>query len=248
MVRGLVQKQDVRVLQNEAAQVHPGLLPAGEAVEQLLSLLRGDGKAVGDFIHRHVRVIAPEDLEPLGKGPVAPQQRRVRFSRRHAALQGLHFPCQAFQPGEGGAEHVLHGVPRRVDGDLGDEPQPVAVGDGNLSLVVVQLSRQYAKQGGFARAVPAQQAHPLPLVNLKGQAVQDVVPHLKGLDQGVDLYLNHSVLSFILQFTFLAGGPPASRISWSGTPLPARWSPAPAAAGAPAGLPPSWGSTARTRR
>jgi hypothetical protein len=35
MVGGLVQQQDVRILQNEPAQVHPGLLPAGEAVEGL---------------------------------------------------------------------------------------------------------------------------------------------------------------------------------------------------------------------
>ena len=70
VVRRLVQQQNVRVLQDEPPQVHPGLLPAGEAVEELLPLLLGNGEAVGDFIHGHVGIIAAEDLEPLGQGPI----------------------------------------------------------------------------------------------------------------------------------------------------------------------------------
>ena len=67
--------------------------------------------------------------------------------------------------------------------------RPWRNGDG--ALVAVQLPGQYFEQGGLAGAVFAQQAHPLPLVDLKGDAVQNIVAHLKGLDQAVDLYLNH---------------------------------------------------------
>ena len=35
VVGGLVQQQNVRVLQDQSSQVHPGLFPAGEAVKQL---------------------------------------------------------------------------------------------------------------------------------------------------------------------------------------------------------------------
>ena len=65
VVGGLVQQQDVRVLQDEAAQVHPGLFPAGEAVEQLGPLAVRNGQAVGDLIHRHICVIAAKCLKPL---------------------------------------------------------------------------------------------------------------------------------------------------------------------------------------
>ena len=47
MVGGLVQQQDVRVLQNEPGQVHPGLLPAGEGVEELGAHGGGDVQTVG---------------------------------------------------------------------------------------------------------------------------------------------------------------------------------------------------------
>ena len=36
MVGRLIQQQNVRILQNQAAQVHPGLFSAGQLVEQLL--------------------------------------------------------------------------------------------------------------------------------------------------------------------------------------------------------------------
>jgi hypothetical protein len=100
--------------------------------------------------------------------------------------------------GEGGAEHVLHRIPGRVHGDLGDEAHPAALSDDHLALVVVHLPCQDVKKRGLSRAVPAQQADPFPLVNLEGEAVQHVFPHFKGFDQIVYLNVNH-ILSVIVQ-------------------------------------------------
>ena len=212
VVGGLVQQQDVRVLQDEAAQVHPGLLPAGEAVEKLLPLGVRNGQAVCDLVHRHVRVVAAEGLEPLAEGAVPLQNRRVALPGGHPGLQGPHLLRQALQPGESGAQHVLHRVAGGIDGDLGDQAHPSALAHHDGALVIVQLAGQYLEQGGLAGAVAAQQAHPLPLVHLKGEAVQDVLPHLKGFDQVVYLDLNHMLASI---------APQASRSACCGTPSPA---------------------------
>ena len=103
------------------------------------------------------------------------------------------------EPPKGGAEHIVHRVPRRVHRDLGDQTHPVARRNGHGALIVVQFSRQYFEQGGLACAVFAQQAHPLALVDLKGDAVQNIVPHLKGLHQAIDLNLNHRFSSALPQ-------------------------------------------------
>ena len=63
MVRGLVQQQDVRILQNEPSQVHPGLLSAGQTREFPLPHFPRDGQAVGHLVHRRLRVPAAQSLE-----------------------------------------------------------------------------------------------------------------------------------------------------------------------------------------
>ena len=143
VVGGLVQQQDVRVLQNQAAQVHPGLFAPGQAVEQLLALLVGNGQAIGNFVHRHVGVIAAEHLEFFTEGAVSPQCGGVGVALRHSGGEPLHLLRQFLQAGEGGAQHILHRIPGGVYGNLGDEAQTAALTDGDLALVIIQLSRQY---------------------------------------------------------------------------------------------------------
>ena len=93
--------------------------------------------------------------------------------------------------GEGRVQHIPHRIPFRVYRDLGDQPQPLARGDGNGTLVGVDLPGHHAENGGLARAVAAQQAHPLPLVDLEGEAVQNSFADLELLDQAGKLYVNH---------------------------------------------------------
>ena len=58
MVGRLIQQQDVRVLQNEPAQVDAGLFAAGKPVEQPRAHLRVNAQAVGHLIHRRIGVVA----------------------------------------------------------------------------------------------------------------------------------------------------------------------------------------------
>ena len=83
-------------------------------------------------------------------------------------------------PGEGGMEDVLHGIARRIDRDLGDQADAAVFGDGDAALVGLQLAGEDPEEGGFARAVAAQEAHALSGLDLEGDAVQDVVSYLKG--------------------------------------------------------------------
>lgn len=105
-----------------------------------------------------------------GQGPVALEQGRVAVPLHLPGELG-HLVLHGLELVEGRLQHVLHGVVRGIDGNLGDEPQPLAGGDAHLPLVVVQLPGENLEQGGFACAVLAQKAHPLPLVHLKAQAV-----------------------------------------------------------------------------
>ena len=73
--------------------------------------------------------------------------------------------------GEGGLEHVLHGEAHRVHWDLGDQAQPPSAGNDHIALVGLQLPGENAEEGGLARAVAAQQSHPLPGLHLEGDAV-----------------------------------------------------------------------------
>ena len=80
---------------------------------------------------------------------------------------------------KGGVQHILHGVARRVDGDLGDQSQPPVGGNDHLPLVGVDHAGEDAQQGGLAAAVWAQQPHPLAGIHLEGKPVQYFFADLK---------------------------------------------------------------------
>ena len=209
MVGRLIQQQNVRILQNQAAKVHPGLFSAGKLVEQPAPHIVGNGQAVGHLADGHVRIVSAEHLKPLGKTAIALQNGRVRLPRRHAARQFFHFSGQGVESPEGRAQHIVHGVPLRVHRDLRDQTHAVTRRNGDGALVAVQFSYQYFEQRGLAGAVFAQQTYPLPLIDLKGDAIQNIVAHLKGFYKVVDLNLNHNTS---------ASPPSAAQSAWSVTP------------------------------
>ena len=209
VVGWLVQQEDVRILQDEAAQVDSRLLAAGEGVEEALAHVPRDGEAVRDIVHGDIGIVAAEGLEAGGEGIVAPEEGGVILPRRHALREALHLLPQLLEPGEGAAEDILHGAARGVDGDLGDEAHPAAGGDDGLALVGLQLAGEDPEEGALPRAVAAQEAHPLPLVDLEGDAVQDIFTDLEGLYQSLDLNINHRSPS---------GLPPAGRSASRGRP------------------------------
>ena len=198
MVGGLVQQEDVRILQNEPAQIHPGLLPAGEAGEELGAHLRGNGQAVCHLAHCRVRIIPADALKLGGQLPVPAQSGLAVVPRRHGGGQPLHLLRQLLVAGEGGVQNVVHRVPLGIHGDLGDEAQAAVFGDHHLALVGLQLPGENPEEGGLPRAVSAQQAHPLAGLDLEGHAVQNVVPYFKGFFQFIDADFYHG---FFLSYT-----------------------------------------------
>ena len=159
VVGGLVQQQDVRVLQNQAAQVHPGLLPAGEIVKGPLAHLGGDGQAVAHLVLVGVHLIAAPGLEGGGE-LVIPGHGGLVLPPAHGLGQLGHLPLHLVQRGEGVIQHVLHRVACGIDGDLGNQTHPLARGDDHLSLVIVHHAGENAQQGRLAAAIRPQQSDP----------------------------------------------------------------------------------------
>ena len=170
MVCRLVQQQDVGVLQDQAGQVHPGLFPAGQAFKQLLPHSLRDGQSVAHLVDPGVRLIAAGCLIGRRELIIPGHQGRV--------CAGGHLPGE---PGQlllhlsqglkGGGQHILHGIARRIDRDLGDQPHPLSRGDHHLALVIVHRASEDAQQRGLATAVGPQQPHPLPSVHLEGEPI-----------------------------------------------------------------------------
>jgi hypothetical protein len=59
------------------------------------------------------------------------------------------------------------------------------------ALVAIHFAGEDAEERGLARAVGAQKAHPLPLVDLEGEPVQYVFSDFKGLYKSLRLNLDH---------------------------------------------------------
>ena len=80
--------------------------------------------------------------------------------------------------------------------NLGDEADLPARRKAHLAGVVVQLPGQNFEERRLARAVPAEQAHALPCLNVKADAVQQIRVGIEALDQV--LYRNIDHICFLL--------------------------------------------------
>ena len=89
MVGGLIQQQDVRVLQNEPGQVDPGLLAAGELIEELLAHCRRDFQAVADLAQTDGGIVAALSLKALRQIVVAGEGGLIRLPCAHSGSQIL---------------------------------------------------------------------------------------------------------------------------------------------------------------
>ena len=190
VVGGLVQQQNIRLFQQKPGKIDPGLLAAGQAVKFLGPLGRRDAQAVADLIHIHIHIIAAAGLEAVYQGIVFPEL-LSRGPLGHGLLQGLHFPFGGGQLRKCGAQHVLHGIARRETGNLRDETQFFIGVHVDLPAVIVHFAGEDFEKGGFAAAVAAQNGHPLPFLNVKGQVLQQVFPDDKEFFNVFYGYINH---------------------------------------------------------
>ena len=74
VVRRLVQQEDVRILQNQAAQIDPGLFAAGQSGEFPLAHLLRNAKAVAHLADAHVQIVAAGLLKTGGQTVIAAQK------------------------------------------------------------------------------------------------------------------------------------------------------------------------------
>ncbi len=71
VVGGLVQQEDVGILQNQAGQVDPGLLPAGEGGKKLPPHVLGNLQAIAHLIQLRLGIVAAPRLKSGGEGRTA---------------------------------------------------------------------------------------------------------------------------------------------------------------------------------
>ena len=82
-----------------------------------------------------LRPPAAQTLEPGVQLAVAAEGGLVGRALLHAEGQRVHLVLHAVHPGEGGAQHVLHRIARRVHRYLGDKTYPAACAQLYLALV-----------------------------------------------------------------------------------------------------------------
>ena len=195
VVRRLVEQQNVRILQNEAAEVHARLFAARECVEQALAHLRRNGQAVCDLVDGRFRVVPAKALELCRKLSVAAQRFLALVAVCHLLGEGVHLVLQPLHARKGALEHILDRVALGIHGDLRNEAEPAARGDAHLARVIIKLPRQDTKERCLARAVFAEQAHALAGIDLKGDAVQYFLFEIKGLHKSRYADVDHALVS-----------------------------------------------------
>ncbi len=211
MVGWFVQKKNVSVLQNEAAQVHPGLFPAGETVEKLGAHFRGNGEAVGHLTHGGIGIITADALKFGRQLTIAAKGLFAAVSRRHGDGQFFHFLRQLLVSGKSGMQHVVHGEALGIHGNLGNQAHAAVFGYDHAALVRLQFSGQNPEQRGFSGAVSAQKPHPLSALHLKGDPIEYVISYFKGFFQSI--YTN-----FYHNLTYTVSRRPAWTVGRGGCP------------------------------
>ena len=191
MVGGLVQQENVRVLQNEPGQIHPGLFSAGKGGEKLCAHVRRDVKTVGHPVSLPLGLVAAHVFKALHQPVIFHEGAFV--TRGHGLFQLFHLRPDLVQTPVGGLQHILHGVALGVAGNLRDETQSHSLSDGDVAAVLRDLAHKDAEQRGLAGAVFAEDAHALAPLNLKAQTVEDVFVHFKGLGQTLYRDVYHSL-------------------------------------------------------
>ncbi len=174
VVAGLVQEEEVRGVQEGAAQLDAHLLAAGEGVARAVAVLHGEPQAQEAALQIHlvgVPAVVEEPVLDLGRGV-------------EGGLGGVplgHVFVEALQ-GRLLFQHVVEGLEEvRPGADV--EAGQILLGNGGdsqgarpseFSAVVLFSARQEAEEGGLARAVGAHEGPALPGVDLPVHAPQDL--------------------------------------------------------------------------
>ena len=170
MVGRLVEQQNVGLLQKQPREIHSRLLSAGKRGKKLLTLRLRNCQTVADFIRFGVDLISAAGFKAVCERVIL-QQDFLRRMLGHLPLQLAHASFDPVQPGERRAQHVVYRIICRIDRNLGNEPHLFPLRESNRAGIIVDFARQNLKQRRLARAVFAEQTHPLARLHVKTDAV-----------------------------------------------------------------------------
>ena len=156
VVGRLVEQQDVGLFQNDAREVDARLLAAREQGEPLRAHALRDIQTVAHAIDLKIAVVPAEDLQPGLELCISLEQRGVIRLARHLVGERIHGGGDLVRLAERQPQHVLdRGVVREIR-HLVDHARVFPRAERNMPAVVRQAAGQDVQQGGFARAVRAQ--------------------------------------------------------------------------------------------
>ena len=190
VVRRLVKQQYVRLFKDEAREVHPRPLAAGEQVKRLLAHSLRDIQSVCHSVAVGIHVVSAE-AGKVGREPVVLRKELVRLVGLHSFGKLVEACAYGVQLAVRVLQNVLGRPSVGIDGDLRYEPQALSGGYRHRALIIVYLTRQNAEQRRFAAAVMAENADALTLGNVEAEPVKYIFTQFKGLDKSVDGYICH---------------------------------------------------------
>ena len=164
VVGGLVQDQQVGLLQQELCNGQTGLLAAAELVDGFVKAVAQKAHAGEDGVYPHRDVVPVPCQVGVLQPPVFFRHGLVSGSLRHGVGGGLQLVLQAENVGKNAA-HLLQDGPA-----LGEAAILLLIADGQVPaagdrpLVVLQGPADDVQQGGFSRAVLPHQSNPVPVL------------------------------------------------------------------------------------
>ena len=139
MVGRLVQKEDIRVLKNEAGKIDPCFFTAGELAEKALAHRGRDIETVCNTAALKLGVIAAETLE-VGCEAVVLTEDLLGGVFFHKMSELVNASAYGINSVMSGFENILGGIVGGVDGDLGNKTEPFSFSHKNFAVIVVDLT------------------------------------------------------------------------------------------------------------
>ena len=187
VVGGLVQNEDVRLLQQQLCQPQAGQLAAGQDCDVLGPGILREAHAGQHLFDVDVHIVSIGCVDDVLQCIVLLQQRGILRRSRHPALQDLHL-CHGIQHmGEAGAHlavDIQRGVQLRV---LFQIPKDDAMGHTELALIVGIFPGQDLQKGGLACTVLAHDADAVLPLDAGRDIMQDDLL-AEGLSQFFQMY------------------------------------------------------------
>ena len=172
VVRGLVQNQQIGLLQQQLGQAQARVLAPGQHGHAFAVSLGREGHAVQDLFDLRVHVVAVGRVNDGLQGRVALHQGIVARGGGHLGLHPLHFGHGVQHRAKGVLHLAVNGAAGVQHAVLFQIPHHRAPGEGQFAAVGLVLPGDALDQRGLARAVLADDAHPVLAVQDEADILQ----------------------------------------------------------------------------